>query len=339
MSLIFFGAWMLPTVIIGITTIAFAESTEEIKEEYAQLKLGDEASRRAAKMFETPAMDKSFLPQLHDLYRRLAECQAKGKRIEFHLDSTRQQECNTGLRDLTLRPLLKFVSTKYKHGLCPPNRPMKDREANAIIASTCGDRHRSALCAWPVFLFLLNFIRCSAEYEHAPAPDDEESDEDLDLGKRKGQKKKPGKHRKKKKAPRVQRSLLGRIKDKYVGASRTHSDARAGDTAVGDLGDAAAEGLVGAIDGLGDIAMGSVSGLAGLDAEPVDNTKAVRAALAGADDNYSCAGGFQQYLDGAKKPDTPEEAFFCSADRNGFLDGGIFDLVVDRTPAEAKTAQ
>ena len=65
----------------------------------------------------------------------------------------------------------------------------------------------------------------------------------------------------------------------------------------------------------------------------------VRAALAGADDNYSCAGGFQQYLDGAKKPDTPEEAFFCSADRNGFLDGGIFDLVVDRTPAEAKTAQ
>ena len=96
---------------------------------------------------------------------------------------------------------------------------------------------------------------------------------------------------------------------------------------------------MGAIDGLGDIAMGSVSGLAGLDAEPVDNTKAVRAALAGADDNYSCAGGFQQYLDGAKKPDTPEEAFFCSADRNGFLDGGIFDLVVDRTPAEAKTAQ
>ena len=338
-SLIFFGAWMLPTVIIGITTIAFAESTEEIKEEYAQLKLGDEASRKAARMFETPAMDKSFLPQLHDLYRRLAECQAKGKRIEFHLDSTRQQECNTGLRDLTLRPLLKFVSTKYKHGLCPPNRPMKDREANAIIASTCGDRHRSALCAWPVFLFLLNFIRCSAEYEHAPAPDDEESDEDLDLGKRKGQKKKPGKHRKKKRAPKVQRSLIGRIKDKYVGASKTHSDARAGDTAVGDLGDAAAEGLVGAIDGLGDIAMGSVSGLAGLDAEPVDNTKAVRAALAGADDNYSCAGGFQQYLDGAKKPDTPEEAFFCSADRNGFLDGGIFDLVVDRTPAEAKTAQ
>ena len=122
------------------------------------------------------------------------------------------------------------------------------------------------------------------------------------------------------------------------GQTRQHA-ARAGDTAVGDLGDAAAEGLVGAIDGLGDIAMGSVSGLAGLDAEPVDNTKAVRAALAGADDNYSCAGGFQQYLDGAKKPDTPEEAFFCSADRNGFLDGGIFDLVVDRTPAEAKTAQ
>ncbi|KAH8070134.1 low voltage-gated calcium channel [Aureococcus anophagefferens] len=309
-SLIFFGAWMLPTVIIGITTIAFAESTEEIKEEYAQLKLGDEASRKAARMFETPAMDKSFLPQIHDLYRRLAECQAKGKQIEFHLDSTRQQECNTGLRDLTLRPLLKFVSTKYKHGLCPPNRPMKDREANAIIA-----------------------------YEHAPAPDDEESDEDLDLGKRKGQKKKPGKHRKKKLAPKVQRSLIGRIKDKYVGASKTHSDARAGDDVVGDLGDAAAEGLVGAIDGLGDIAMGSVSGLAGLDAEPVDNTKAVRAALAGADDNYSCAGGFQQYLDGAKKPDTPEEAFFCSADRNGFLDGGIFDLVVDRSPAEAKTAQ
>ena len=346
-SLILFGAWMLPTVIIGITTIAFAESTEEIKEEYAQLKLGEEAAHKAADLFEVDVLDKNHLPQIHGLYRRLAECQAKGKKIEFKVDSTIQQECNAGLRDLTLRPFLKFVAAKYRHGLCPPNRHMRDKEANNIIASTCGDRHVNALCAWPVFLFLLNFARCSAKYEHdADAHPDEDSDDDddVDLGKNKSKlKKKKGKHGHKK-HKKVQRSLIGRIKDKYVGvAPSVHSKKPDDDQPLDELVHLAADGFVDAIDGVGDVVAGlqrGVSrGLGDVDdpaagPEPVEGRPPK---LPHTDDNYSCAGPFQPYLDGKK--DTP---LFCGADPNGLLDGTVFDLVVDRTPTkkgdEAKQA-
>ena len=173
-SLILVGAWMLPTVIIGITTIAFAESTEELKEEYVQLEIGQQAMEKAAALFDKDPIPVALLPQLHTLYRRLAEEQVRGKLVEFKIDTTEQAEANSGIRAFVMRPFLKFVTRDFATGLRPPNRKRVSVDRiNQIIATACGVREAAdAKCKWPVFLFIINFVKCTTDFKAAPAPDD-----------------------------------------------------------------------------------------------------------------------------------------------------------------------
>ncbi|KAK7242156.1 low voltage-gated calcium channel [Aureococcus anophagefferens] len=179
-SLVLVGAWMLPTVIIGITTIAFAESTEEIKEEYAQLKMALDVAKKAAVLFDTPCIGPDIVPLFHGVYMRMAEEQVKAKMLEFRIETTQQQEGNGGLRDFMMRPLVKYLCANYLTGLLPPNRTrLSDDKCNAIFEAACADYWKEAKCPWPTFLFLLNFLKCSAMYMPDEAEGDEEfSDED-----------------------------------------------------------------------------------------------------------------------------------------------------------------
>ncbi|KAH8079476.1 low voltage-gated calcium channel [Aureococcus anophagefferens] len=171
---------MLPTVIIGITTIAFAESTEEIKEEYAQLKMALDVAKKAAVLFDTPCIGPDIVPLFHGVYMRMAEEQVKAKMLEFRIETTQQQEGNGGLRDFMMRPLVKYLCANYLTGLLPPNRTrLSDDKCNAIFEAACADYWKEAKCPWPTFLFLLNFLKCSAMYMPDEAEGDEEfSDED-----------------------------------------------------------------------------------------------------------------------------------------------------------------
>ena len=183
-SLILIGAWMLPTVIIGITTIAFAESTEEIKEEYVQLAIGQKAVNKAADLFNQEPISYEVIDHLYDLYRRLAEEQVKAKLVEYKIHTTKQHEANAGLRWFTMRPFLEYVVGAFETNLAPEGRrrPSKAR-LDRFVALACGVKDvDDASCQWPTFLFMLNFIQSTAKYQR-PAVDydldgEEESDEE-----------------------------------------------------------------------------------------------------------------------------------------------------------------
>ena len=65
---------------------------------------------------------------------------------------------------------------RYLTGLLPPNRTrLSDDKCNAIFEAACADYWKEAKCPWPTFLFLLNFLKCSAMY----MPDEAEGDEEL----------------------------------------------------------------------------------------------------------------------------------------------------------------
>jgi hypothetical protein len=178
-SLILIGAWMLPTVIIGITTIAFAESTEEIKEEYAQLKMALEVAESAAKLFDSDIIPKEIIYPFNSMYSRMAEEQVKAKMLEFNIETTKQSESNTGLRVFMMRPFMKYICANYVTGLLPPNRSkLSDDACNEIFEAACGTVLKEARCTWPCFLFLLNFMKCSAPYGPPPAEGVEEEDEE-----------------------------------------------------------------------------------------------------------------------------------------------------------------
>ncbi|KAH8047863.1 low voltage-gated calcium channel [Aureococcus anophagefferens] len=104
----------------------------------------------------------------------------KAKMLEFRIETTQQQEGNGGLRDFMMRPLVKYLCANYLTGLLPPNRTrLSDDKCNAIFEAACADYWKEAKCPWPTFLFLLNFLKCSAMYMPDEAEGDEEfSDED-----------------------------------------------------------------------------------------------------------------------------------------------------------------
>ncbi|KAH8092113.1 low voltage-gated calcium channel [Aureococcus anophagefferens] len=190
-SLILIGAWMMPTVIIGITTIAFAESTDEIKEEYAQLKMALEVAESAAKLFDSDIIPKEIIYPFNSMYSRMAEEQVKAKMLEFNIDTTKQSESNTGLRVFMMRPFMKYICANYVTGLLPPNRSkLSDDACNEIFEAACGTVLKEARCTWPCFLFLLNFMKCSAPYGPPPAEGVEEEDEEDTREKEKKQEKK-----------------------------------------------------------------------------------------------------------------------------------------------------
>ncbi|KAH8077011.1 low voltage-gated calcium channel [Aureococcus anophagefferens] len=106
--------------------------------------------------------------------------EVKAKMLEFRIETTQQQEGNGGLRDFMMRPLVKYLCANYLTGLLPPNRTrLSDDKCNAIFEAACADYWKEAKCPWPTFLFLLNFLKCSAMYMPDEAEGDEEfSDED-----------------------------------------------------------------------------------------------------------------------------------------------------------------
>ncbi|KAH8068061.1 low voltage-gated calcium channel [Aureococcus anophagefferens] len=137
-SLILIGAWMLPTVIIGITTIALRVDGE-IKEEYVQLAIGQKAVNKAADLFDQEPISYEVIDHLYDLYRRLAEEQVKAKLVEYKIHTTKQHEANAGLRWFTMRPFLQYVVGAFETNLAPEGRrrPSKAR-LDRFVALACG---------------------------------------------------------------------------------------------------------------------------------------------------------------------------------------------------------